>query len=108
MDMTDFPRHPAGAISGVHPKVLARKVGDSYITGWTEQERRERYESCSNLVEQLVAYCQRKSVEHPEWSRDAVIDRTTKGVDQKIASGQWDVTNAERDWIIAKLQLRFV
>lgn len=108
MDMTGFPRRPTGAVSGVQPKLLARKIGDSYFTDWSDEERQERYNFCSVLVEQLTAYCQRKTTEHPEWSRDAIIDRTTKGVDQKIASGLWDVTSAERDWIIAQLQLSFV
>lgn len=107
MDIADFPRHSTGAVSGMQPKLLARKIGEFYVCGLTESELQERYQSCANLVEQLSAYCQRKLIENPGWSQDKIIDLTNEAMRKKVLACDWDFTSEEQDWIISKLKLRF-
>ena len=109
----DFPRHLAGAVSGVHPKLLVRQVraedqGLVYVNGLTEQELRERYDMCRDLVDQFFDYCRRKAKENPDWTMEFNIARAQTGLNQKIAGGVWHLTIFERDWIITKLRGRLL
>lgn len=65
----DFPRgFLPGGVPGAQPKLLVRKVGEKYFSEMTDDERRERYEICSDFAQQLISYCKRKQTEKPEWS----------------------------------------
>lgn len=97
----DFPRDPfQGAVPGDQPKFLARKIGDKYVVGLTEEELLERYEVCLDFVEQLVQYCQRKQMENADWSQHFILDRMRNG----IASGEYGLSKQELGWITGKVE----
>ena len=101
----DFPKQPPmGAVTGVQPKILARKLGDRYVAGWTEEELRLRFENCEDLAQQFANYCRRKAKEHPEWTLEFNLQRAAAGLAQKVCSGTWDVTPEEQAWIVCRLR----
>ena len=95
----DFPREPSpGAVPGAHPKLVLRKVGDTFRSGWTEEELALRYEVCADLVIQLIPYARRKFEANPDWGR--------KGLERRLAEGlrakPWDLTEPEVAWLVAR------
>ena len=97
---SDFPREPlSGGVSGAQPKLLAKKVGDKYLVGMTDEEWEERYEICVDLSQQLILYCQRKQAEKPEWSIGDILCKTIQG----IRSKNWDLSEAEIIWTMERV-----
>jgi len=95
-----FPCEPCfGAVPGEQPKVLVRKAGNIYVAGQTQIERRERYEICLDLVQQLLPYCQRKRVEKPAWSMQDIVDKTHHAIRGK----NWDFSGAEIEWVMTQV-----
>ena len=98
----DFPRiFSQGAISGVQPKLLLRKVGDTYQAGPTDDEVYERYIVCDDLAEQLAAYASRKMTANA-WSLQTAVSKVEAGVLKKVHSGVWDFSTAEVTWTIER------
>lgn len=96
----DFPREqPLGSVSGVQAKILVRLVDGKYISGLTDQEIAERFDNCLDLVDQLYKYCIRKQKEQPDLSVETLL----LSVRESITRKGWDVTPAELDWIMSKL-----
>jgi hypothetical protein len=96
----DFPREfPPGSVPGVQPKLLVRKAGEKYISGMTGDERRERYEICADLAQQLISYCKRKKNERPEWSIEDILRKINQG----IRSKNWDLSEAEILWTMERV-----
>lgn len=90
----DFPRGDAcGAVAGAQPKVLVRKVGDEYVAGLTDEELQERYETCVDLVQQLVPYARRKQF------HDANAEKLKTGLQAK----GWGLSSQEIDWVMGKV-----
>lgn len=101
---TDFPRdYGQGAVGGVQPKLLARKLGDVYVSGLTGEELYARYDSCVDLVNQLVDYCHRKLDEHPEWTAQELFERLRTTVEKRA---DWDLSAGEVSWVMARLCLQ--
>lgn len=102
----DFPREgPIVSIAGVQPKMAARLIDGKYVVGWTPEELQERYESCEDLARQLASYCVRKALENPDWSREFNLQRTARGMSEKVMGGHWDVTAAEQVWVMERVRL---
>jgi hypothetical protein len=100
----DFPRDQAlGAVSGVQPKLLIRKVGDTYIHGLTPEELYARYDTCFDLVNQLEDYCRRKLNERPEWSALELFEKVRASVSTRH---DWGLSAGEEGWVMFKLCLR--
>jgi hypothetical protein len=100
----DFPHdYGVGAVSGVHPKLLVRKVGEVYVSGLTEEERYARYDNCVDLVNQLEDYCHRKLRERHDWSVAALLEKVRVTVEGKT---EWDLSAGEVEWMMRKLYLR--
>ena len=98
----DFPRSTSqGSISGVQPKLLLRKVGDTYQAGPTDDEVYERYIACDDLAEQLAAYASRK-VTANAWSLQTAMAKVEAGVFKKVHGGVWDFSTAEVTWTIER------
>ncbi|CAL8476893.1 conserved protein of unknown function (plasmid) [Caballeronia sp. S22] len=98
----DFPRSPSqGAISGAQPKLLLRKVGDTYHAGPTDDEVYERYIACDDLAEQLAAYAYRKMTANA-WSLQTALSKVEAGVLKKVDSGIWDFSTAEVAWTMER------
>lgn len=102
---TDFPRtFGRGAIGGAQPKVLLRRENEELVTGMSEQELANRYDYCDDLANQLNDYCQRKIHENPDWSIEFVVERTERGLQQKISSGEWPILSHEEvRWIMHRV-----
>lgn len=96
----DFPRarHPA-SVSGFQLKVPVRLVDGKFVDGWTDSELFARFDACSDLVEQLTAYCHRKLAELPGETLANLMPRVRRGILNK----GWDLTEAELDWIMARV-----
>ena len=90
---SDFPRdYGQGAIGGAQPKLLVRKIGDTFVQGLTEEERYARYDACFDMVKQLAAYCHRKLLERPEWSPKELLEKVRTSVE---ARADWDFSPGE-------------
>lgn len=100
----DFPRdYGMGAVSGAQSKLLARKVGEVYVSGLTEDERYARYDNCFDLVNQLEDYCSRKMRERPDLSTAELLKKVRAAV---VSRPEWDLSAGEIDWMLDKLRLR--
>lgn len=100
----DFPRdHGAGAVAGVQSKLLVRKVGETYISGLTEEELYVRYDVCFDLVNQLVDYCHKKLKERPGWSQHELLEKVQRAVAARV---EWDFSPGELQWMMTKLSAR--
>ncbi|WP_277183301.1 hypothetical protein [Caballeronia sp. BR00000012568055] len=100
----DFPRTSSqGAISGAQPKLLLRKVGDTYQAGPTDDEVYERFIVCDDLAEQLAAYASRKMTANA-WSLETAMAKVEAGVFKKVHSGIWDFSTAEVAWTIERMR----
>jgi hypothetical protein len=100
----DFPRdYDVGVVSGVQPKLLVRKRGDTYVHGLTAEERYARYDNCVDLVNQLYDYCCRKLTERPEWAAQELLEQVRASV---TARGDWDFSAREIHWMLAQLSIR--
>jgi len=99
----DFPRDPhPGAVPGAQEKFLARLVDGRYVVGLTDDELKERYDVCVDLVEQLLPYCIRKQSENPTWTTADVLRRVHLGLQSK----RWGQSLAEIHWIVNRLAVR--
>ncbi len=97
---TDFPRDPfPGAVPGAQPKVLARKIGDHYVVGLTDEELQERYDVCVDLVQQLIPYCIRKLDENPTWTQTNILFKVANSAQSK----KWGLSSLEVDWVVKRL-----
>lgn len=102
----DFPRGgPITSIAGAQPKMAARLVDGQYIVGWTSEELLERYESCEDLARQLAAYCTRKAIANPGWSKEFNLERAARGLSEKVGAALWDVTVPEQLWVMGRVKL---
>jgi uncharacterized protein (DUF2252 family) len=98
----DFPRTSSqGAISGAQPKLLLRKVGDTYQAGPTDDEVHERYLVCDDLAEQLAAYTSRKMTANT-WSLQTALSMVEAGVLKKVDGGIWDFSTEEVAWTMER------
>lgn len=99
----DFPRNPFPAsLAGTQAKFAARMINGRCVVGLTDDERAERYAMCLDLVEQLVAYCRRKSLEQPTRSPNELLGWVERGVRNKQAV--WQLGGTEVDWIVAQMR----
>lgn len=97
----DFPRDPwPAAVSGVQPKIAARKINGQFVIGLTPEELAVRYDNCTDLVVQLTAYCARKLKADPALNVDEYLPR----VQQASSTKGWDVSPVEMAWIFSKVR----
>jgi hypothetical protein len=82
-------------VAGAHPKLLVRKVGEAYVSGWTDEERASRYEVCADLVTQLISQVRREAEANPEWGREGLKRRLAAGIRAK-----WNFSEAEINWMV--------
>lgn len=89
----DFPTdYFLGSVSGVQPKVLAREIGGKLVVGPTAEELQDRHSLCLRLATQYWR--------SDETDRPAVEDFVYEFLEA------WDLTPAERRWMVAKINLR--
>jgi hypothetical protein len=96
----DFPRDTTPAVvSGAQPKVCAWLSKGRYLTGQTDDERRERWLLCEDLARQLIRVAQKDALAHPDQSRPQTLERVRASVRRK----GW-VSTDELPWLIERLQ----
>lgn len=97
----DFPRdYGQGAVAGVQPKLLVRKVGEVYVLGLTDEELYARYDMCFDLVNQLADYCHRKLEKNPEWTAHELFEKLRASVQSRT---EWGLSVGETAWVLRKL-----
>ncbi|WP_143093283.1 hypothetical protein [Polaromonas sp. OV174] len=97
---SDYPGNPyPSGMGGAQPKFVARKIGDRFVVGLTEEERQERYAICLDLMQQLVPYGQRKREENPMWSTSQILRRIHDGV----LSLETGLTHPEIVWLVSSV-----
>ena len=100
----EFPRDQnLGAVSGVHPKLLVRKLAGTFVQGLTPDELYARYGACHDFVGQLEAYCQRKLEVDPSWAPNDLLQKVRVAVE---ARPDWDFTIGEVDWMMQLISVR--
>lgn len=100
----DFPVGVLGAVGGAQPKVLVVKDENGRYVSCNEAERRERYDNCSDMVQQLILYCQRKREERPDLAMADVVRLTLIGFNDKVKKKGWDFTAPEIAWVEEKVR----
>lgn len=101
---SDFPRELSrGLLAGSHPKVAIRLIDGKYYAGLTGAELLERYKACGDLAQQIALYCRRKESENPSWSREFNLARTRAGLERKVATGNWYLSEAEQRWLMERV-----
>jgi hypothetical protein len=100
----DFPRdYGLGAVAGVQPKLVVRKLGDAHVHGLTPDELFARYDMCFDLVNQLADYCGRKLNERPDWAAAELFEKVQASVRTRH---EWDLSEGEVLWVMRQLCLR--
>ena len=101
----DFPRDPfPAALAGSQMKLAAREIDGRYIVGLTDEERQARFLMCSDLVDQLVGYAQRKQRERPDQTLNELLD----AIDLSMRRKGWRLGASEFDWIMVRLRAKFL
>ncbi len=96
----DFPRQgQLGTVSGVQPKIPARRIAGRFVAGLTSEELYVRYDNCLDLVQQLTAYTQAKLATMPNAKPGDLLARVRRSAESK----GWDVSRLEMDWIFSKV-----
>lgn len=99
----DFPREaPLASVPGAQPKLAVRLVNGKYITGLTDEEWLERYDGCEDLAQQCATYCARKVAENPALTHQLCLANVRKGFALKVQRGEWDLSDAEQDWVMKR------
>jgi hypothetical protein len=99
----DFPRvTPTGVVPGVQPKLGVTKVGDLYMaTEQTAHDREARFAMCVDLLQQLLAYWQRKRAERRPDAGDELLQKVLASVARKRFA--WGLSPEEADWVANSL-----
>lgn len=101
----DFPHNPFPAsLAGAHMKVAACESDGRYVIGLSEDERRGRYLMCTDLVEQLTGYTERKRIERNDLTLTALLNEIDAGIRRK----GWELGQVEFDWIMGRLRAKFL
>ncbi|WP_341922229.1 hypothetical protein [Polaromonas sp. YR568] len=95
----DFPRgFAASTIPGTQAKFLARKIGERYIVGPTQEEIYERWDYCEDLAQQLAERTLRKQ------AAGLISDLETfyKETEQRVRGQGWNVSEDEVQWLMKR------
>ena len=100
----DFPRDDIpGAVCGAHPKLLLTKVGDRFLTGFTEDEIYRRWLVCEDLVQQIVAKTGKRMREGRINYLNDYVNKLQVWLEAQVWEG-WSVTSAEARWMRDRIQ----
>ncbi|MDM0024631.1 hypothetical protein [Variovorax saccharolyticus] len=100
---SDFPRSlELGAVAGYQSKLAVKMVEGRFVEGLTDEEHKERFLACQDLVEQLESYCRRKLRENAALDVPTLLPLVRRGVVNK----DWDLSVSELDWIMNRLSDR--
>lgn len=101
----DFPRKaPIASIPGGQPKLAVRRDIDSgkYVEGLATTEVEERFEVCTDLVEQLVAKClKNRTTKYAALTEVQILERLLA----QLLGTQWG-TDSEMRWVVRQTAFR--
>lgn len=87
-------------VPGAVKKYVATYDGSRFTVGLTAAELHARYLGCCDLLDDLIAYCERKKVEQPGLDDVALYRRVDKGLRNSPEIG---ITAAEHHWVMGAL-----
>jgi hypothetical protein len=97
----DFPRDFwLAGVSGAQSKLPARKIGDRYVVGPTEEELRERWME-AEITAQDLAEDTRGQIERGE-VRELLPHYIA--LERGIRAAGWNVTPRELDWLMSRVR----
>lgn len=105
----EFPNEPIlGAVGGAQLKLTVCRSEDGMYRSprRSPEEIMHRFEVADALVGNLVSYFKRKKAEFPSWTDETNFARIRLALVQKAQQGIWTYTDAEQDWIMARLRER--
>jgi hypothetical protein len=101
----DFPPGASEtSVAGAQPKVAVYRDGDTYTDG-AAAHRAERYEICKDLLEQLIAYGEKKMSETPSLTRSKLAEQMVAQLEKKRFG--WGVSPNESQWIADRVRSHF-
>lgn len=99
----DFPRDPfPGSLPGAALKHTARKIGDKYVVGLTDEELAPRVEVCIDLVGRLVALGAEMMLSDPSIPTSSIVKELAKRADVSTLGR----TRAEMRWISKQVRAK--
>lgn len=97
----DFPSDLfPSALAGSQTKFSARLIDNKFVVGLTPEERSQHYLQCLDVLNQLIAYTQRKLNQKPQVPRAEILDDIVK----RIPLQGWDLSTPELAWIAQQLR----
>lgn len=97
----DFPSvGHEGALPGAQEKYAARHIDGKFVVGLTDDELRERFEECSNIVAQLAPLFLDELRRFPNFDEARHLTRLRNGIRAK----RWAITSAEVDWMVEQVR----
>lgn len=98
----DFPRgFNAATIPGTQAKFLARKIGEKYIVGPSQEELYDRWDYCEDLAQQLAARTLRKQAA----GLISDLDTFYKETEHRVRGQGWDLSEDEVQWMMKRTRL---
>lgn len=97
-----------GCVPGAQPKLLVRHENGVYVPGPAMVDVVARFDYCDDLAQQLCAYTLRKKMSNPDWTADFNVERTRRGVQERIDKGEWELSPAELEWIMNRVREVYV
>lgn len=96
----DFPRDfMTGSVTGVQPKLLARKIGERFIVGPTDEEVKERWSSVEGAARRLAEdTLQSVRIGEVRFLTGHYIE-----LERGIIAAAWDLTPNERAWLMTRI-----
>ena len=97
----DFPHDSiAGVVPGAQPKICVTHSGGRYVAGQSSEERRDRWEVCEDLAQQLAPVASKEAALRPLQSHEKTLQRVLIAVARK----GW-VSPDELVWLICRLRV---
>ncbi len=98
----DFPcGFNAATIPGTQAKFLARKIGEKYIVGPSQEELYDRWDYCEDLAQQLAARTLRKQAA----GLISDLDTFYKETEHRVRGQGWDLSEDEVQWMMKRTRL---
>lgn len=96
----DFPKDfMMGSVGGAQPKLLARKIGERFVMGPTDEEFLERWSSVENAAQRLAEdTLQSMRIGEVKFLMSHYIS-----LERNIMAAGWDLTPKERAWLMRRI-----
>lgn len=97
---SDYPRDfMLGAVGGAQPKLLARKAGERFVVGPTDEEVLERWSSVEDTAQRLAE----DTLEGMKIGEIRFLRGHYISLERGILAAGWDLTPKERAWLMERI-----